>query len=308
MGWNSMRPEHSYLQTVLFLAGISVSVGLMLSLGAYPVGYFLEFACSLGIATGAVLVVGLAERMVRRAPVPTLVFSVGVHFVVFSVFHFLGRTIERHQFLHLEEYSIRHRLSEATSQGFYFAIVISLLMALDLLIQCRYCDRHQDRGRRVGRLRDREQPLLIAFPRMADVEPLPQPETQIQPAAQLRNCAENSDHGPKGADPADIERDFGYFPRIAGVISSLSLVQGRVVFMVGFFALFGGSALTAIRKCEARGMFSPVDTIFESCVLCWVILWVVDCMSRPRKKIIWAALAFLIACIQAMPPNVIVRE
>jgi len=103
-------------------------------------------------------------------------------------------------------------------------------------------------------------------------------------------------------------KDFAYYPRVAGLVKSLSLVQGRLVLIVGFLVLFGAYVMTAVEEWGARVQILPTEVAFGTCVLGWAVLWIADCLSRPRRSTVWVAIAFLLYGLLALPAGVIVRE
>ena len=85
----------------------------------------------------------------------------------------------------------------------------------------------------------------------------------------------------------DAVKDFAYYPRIAGIVKSLSLGEGRLVLMVGFLMLFGNYATTAVEVWKAHGPILPLEIAFKTCVVGWAFLWIADCLSRPRRISVW---------------------
>ena len=94
------------------------------------------------------------------------------------------------------------------------------------------------------------------------------------------------------------EKDGRYYPRFRGVLRSFSVPRARVVLLIGLSSLFGYYALTAIRLYEIGsypgGIDWPPERVFFVCMVGWGILWVADCMSRPRPTTLLAAIGFLL--------------
>ena len=106
----------------------------------------------------------------------------------------------------------------------------------------------------------------------------------------------------------DCGKDIAYYPRVGGLGKSLSLVQGRLVLIVGFLVLFGSYAVGAVGEWEARGTIRPPELAFATCVLGWAVLWIADCASRPNRRAVWVAIAFLLYSMLVLPSTAIVRE
>jgi hypothetical protein len=103
-------------------------------------------------------------------------------------------------------------------------------------------------------------------------------------------------------------KDFAYYPRVTGLVKSLSLVRCRLVLVAGFLILFGNYALIVVEVWRAGTPILPLDITFKTCVWGWAVLWIADCLCRPRRIAVWVAIAFLVYSLIALPPSQIVRE
>jgi hypothetical protein len=101
--------------------------------------------------------------------------------------------------------------------------------------------------------------------------------------------------------------DYAYYPRIEGLVKSLSLVQGRMVLMIGFLVLLGGYADLALKEWPHGNLAGP-EVAIATCLLGWNLLWIADCMSRPRHTTLWVAVAFFFIIWIALPPGILVCE
>ncbi len=117
------------------------------------------------------------------------------------------------------------------------------------------------------------------------------------------------------------EADTAYYPRLASLRASLSFRSPWLVLIVGFLALTGYYAMTVARvstvgtdlrlKWLPALIFAwpwwsvgkwPPEQIFVCCSLCWGVLWLADCMARPRRGTICAAIGFILAAYFLIEP------
>jgi hypothetical protein len=97
------------------------------------------------------------------------------------------------------------------------------------------------------------------------------------------------------------ERDFAYYPRIGGLMNSFSLLQGRLVLLIGFLVVLAIYADFAVAQWKAHGRISASQTPFVASAVGWVVLWIADCVSRPRSTTLWVAILFLFIALGLMP-------
>jgi hypothetical protein len=105
----------------------------------------------------------------------------------------------------------------------------------------------------------------------------------------------------------DAAKDFAYYPRIGGLGKSLCLVQGRLILILGLLLLFVMNADLALAQWP-RGRAASPDLALTTCILGWNLLWIVDCLSRPRCATLWVPVAFLFCAAIAMPASNLVWE
>jgi hypothetical protein len=101
--------------------------------------------------------------------------------------------------------------------------------------------------------------------------------------------------------------DLAYYPRVGGLVKSLSLVQGRLVLILGFLFFLGVNADLAVQE-FADGRLAGPEVALYTCVMGWNVLWIADCLSRPRYTTLWVAVAFFVNAVIALPPGMFARE
>jgi len=92
-------------------------------------------------------------------------------------------------------------------------------------------------------------------------------------------------------------RDRGYYPRIVNVWRSLAVWKVRWVLIAGGLLLGGMYASTVIDVWSAHhqphGLIWPPKRVYETCLLFWGLLWLADCVARPRGGTMAAAVGYL---------------
>jgi hypothetical protein len=95
--------------------------------------------------------------------------------------------------------------------------------------------------------------------------------------------------------------DLAYYPRLLRLRGLLSHTPSRLFVIVGFLGL-GGYVASAVNEVWVARILRanlvwPPERVCASIMLAWGILWVADCLRRPRAATIVAALAFLLFAV-----------
>jgi hypothetical protein len=92
-------------------------------------------------------------------------------------------------------------------------------------------------------------------------------------------------------------RDSAYFPRFSTLWRGLSSIQIRLVLIVGVSLVLGYYAVSVIDVWSAQhsraGLIWPPKRVFVTCCFLWGLLWLADCLPRPRRGTMAAAVGFL---------------
>ena len=115
--------------------------------------------------------------------------------------------------------------------------------------------------------------------------------------------------------------DTAYYPRMASLRTSLSRVAPRRILIAGLLGVLLYYATTVTRRpplgSDLALQWSPTllfwwplehyclpprEQIFLCCALVWGILWLVDCVCRPRRGTIYAAIGFILAACVLIGP------
>jgi hypothetical protein len=106
----------------------------------------------------------------------------------------------------------------------------------------------------------------------------------------------------------DKVKDFMYYPNVITLLKSASNIRSRMVIIIGFMLLFGNYTIIAVDVWRARSQILPLEISFKTCIWGWCVLWIADCLCRPRHISVWIAIGFLLFSIFVLPYSNIVRE
>jgi len=97
--------------------------------------------------------------------------------------------------------------------------------------------------------------------------------------------------------PAEAaEYDLAYYPTIPGLRRALRVRRARVFLVVGTLLVAGYGAHVAITLWSAsfhpHGSMYPPHYVFAICAALWSVLWLGDCLARPRRGTTLAAVGY----------------
>jgi hypothetical protein len=91
-------------------------------------------------------------------------------------------------------------------------------------------------------------------------------------------------------------KDLAYFPRFQRICEFLKPDGSRWILICGaaFLALYWGQSVIEVWRWEQinSGWVWPPERFFVTCLLIWGLVWIADCLSRPRSTTIVAAVGF----------------
>jgi hypothetical protein len=91
-------------------------------------------------------------------------------------------------------------------------------------------------------------------------------------------------------------RDVAYYPRFWNLRIALSRFEIRLSLLVGVMLVFGYYAATVVdvwHNEQLPATVWPPKRVFVTCFFLWELLWLADCLSRPKHGTIAAAIGFL---------------
>lgn len=100
-------------------------------------------------------------------------------------------------------------------------------------------------------------------------------------------------------------RDVAYYPRMSQLRGVVSRTECRLTLAIGVLLVLGYYTLTSIDVWEARqrpATIWPPKRVFVACNFLWGFLWLADCLARPKKGTIAAAIGFLVLVFVFLSP------
>jgi hypothetical protein len=95
--------------------------------------------------------------------------------------------------------------------------------------------------------------------------------------------------------------DIMFYPQPVNLWNNVSLPRLRLVLIVGGLLLLGYYAHTVIYLWKFQespgGLIWPSERVFFTCMVGWGILWIADCLARPRFGTGLAAIGFLLGSL-----------
>jgi hypothetical protein len=98
-----------------------------------------------------------------------------------------------------------------------------------------------------------------------------------------------------------------YLPRIRNIRSWLLSPEARMTIVIGLLCLAAFYASTAIEVFRVRqfagGLVWPPETLFAVFMLAWGLLWIADCLVRPKHETMIAAILYIMFVLLFVLPS-----
>jgi hypothetical protein len=92
-------------------------------------------------------------------------------------------------------------------------------------------------------------------------------------------------------------RDVAYYPRFSNLRTALARFELRLPLVIGLMLVFAYYAFTVVEVWHNQQypgeLYWPPKRVFLTCLFLWEVLWLADCLSRPRHGTIVAAIGYL---------------
>ena len=105
---------------------------------------------------------------------------------------------------------------------------------------------------------------------------------------------------------SDADYDFAFYPTIDGILRARQSAGPRLIMIVGATLLAVYFGLTQydqwLTEQRPHGIAWPAYWMFVILMLSWCVLWIADCLTRPRRGITAAAAIFTFFSLALLLP------